>query len=397
VDNPFSLTSILFCISTVVAATMAWFYRRLLLRERQIEDLLKFSHENLDFALRSGQMGTWEVRLADSSVICSQEMLDLWEVTAKEYNNNRGILQSKVHPEDLGPMKAAIDKAIATDGIYQMEYRVLPKPGKVRWVFSRGRCTFVPGSRQPERFSGVIFDITESKKREQALNEAIQARDHFLMIAGHELKTPLTSMQLQIQARQRELKNHYPEAFTPEKISLGLNKYLEYVGRLTRLVDSLLTVSQIAESRLQLSYEHFDLYKLVADVADRFPEVKFEGSLPVYGNWDWLRIEQVLMNLLMNAVKYGNKKPIQVSLSPFDHSVQIVVRDHGVGIPKVDQERIFKRFERAISENEASGLGLGLYIAKSIVELHGGQILVKSEAGEGAEFTVILPLEQGRV
>jgi len=395
VDSSVSVTTILFCVSTVVAATMAWFYRRLLLRERKFEDLLKFSHENLDFALRSGQMGTWEIRLADGSVICSQEMLDLWEVTAKEYKNNRSILQSKVHPDDLAPMKAAIDHAIATDGIYQMEYRIIPKPGRLRWVLSRGRCTFVVGSGQPERFSGVIFDITESKNREKALVDAVQARDHFLMIAGHELKTPITSMQLQIQAWQRELKKNYPAEFTEEKIAEGLTKYLGYVGRLTRLVESILTVSQIAEGRLQLSHEHFDLYRLVEDVVERFPGVQFEGAQPIYGTWDWLRIEQVLVNLLLNAEKYGNKKPIQVTLSQLEKSVQIVVRDHGDGIPKADQVRIFNRFERAISENEVCGLGLGLYIAKTIVQLHGGEILLKSEVGQGAEFTVILPLEQG--
>jgi PAS domain S-box-containing protein len=395
VESSFSLVTILFCISTVVAATLAWFYRRVLLRERQIEQELKHSHENLDFALRSGQMGTWEIRLSDGSVICSQTLLDIWGISAKEYNNNRSILQSKVHPDDVGPMKAAIDKAIATDGVYEMAYRIFPRPGEMHWVLSRGRCTFVPDSHQPERFSGVVYDITESKEREAALMQAIQARDHFLKIAGHELKTPLTSMQLQLQARQRELRKNYSEAFTPERVDQALNKHLEYVARLTRLVDSLLTVSQIAEEGLKLSYEHFDLYKLVSDVVSRFPGVEFEGPQGVYGSWDWLRIDQVLMNLMNNAEMYGNKKPIQVVLKPLDGKVQIIVRDQGVGIPKSDQERIFNRFERAISENEVCGLGMGLFIAKNIVELHGGEIFVKSEVGQGAEFTVVLPLERG--
>lgn len=397
VEISYSVTTILACISTVIAATLAWFYRRSLMQERHAEAQLKFSHDNLDFALQSGHMGTWDINLHDGSIICSPEMLELWNVTAKEYSNKRSILQSKVHPEDVEPMKKAIDSAVATDGVYEMQYRIFPKPGQVRWVMSRGRCAFVPGSHTPQRFSGVVYDITASKEREEALQEAIRARDHFLNIAGHELKTPLTNMQLQLQLRQRDLKRSYNESFSPEKIARSLSEQLENVGRLNRLVESLLTVSQISEGQLKLSYEYFDLCKLAADVSERFPGIEFSGCAPIHGNWDWFRLEQVLLNLMLNAVKYGNSKPIQVSVHPVDDRVQIVVRDHGMGISEADRQRIFQRFERAISENEVCGLGLGLYIANTIVHLHGGEIRVKSEPGHGSEFAVILPLERGQV
>lgn len=393
----FSVTTILACFSTAVAATLAWFYRRSLLQERRIEQQLKYSHDNLDFALQSGGMGTWDINLHDGSVICSPEMLDLWGVTAKEYDHKRSILQNKVHPDDVEPMKAAINKAVESDGIYEMQYRIFPKPGQLRWVMSRGRCAFVRGSHKPERFSGVVYDITATKERELALEDAVRARDHFLNMAGHELKTPLTNMQMQLQLRQRDLKRGNLEAFSADKIAANLNEQLEYVSRLNRLVESMLTVSQIAEGKLKLSLEYFDICKLVADVVERFPGIQYSGCAPIHGHWDWFRVEQVLLNLLLNAVRYGNGKPIQVSVHPVDSRVQIVVRDHGLGIPPADQARIFQRFERAISENEVCGLGLGLYIAKTIVQLHGGEIHLKSDQGHGAEFTVILPLERGQV
>jgi len=382
-------------VAAMVAAMVAWLYRRRLQIERQIELQLKYSRENLNFALQSGQMGTWDIHLVDNSVTCSREMLDLWGVSAEEFNNERSVLQSKVHPDDMAPMKKAINHAIANEDVYELEYRILPRPDQVRWVFSRGRCSYAPDSHQPLRFSGIVFDITERKMREEALQQAIQTRDWFLTIAGHELKTPLTSLQLLIQLKQRDLKRSYPEAFTAEKISEMLEKQLEHIQRLTRLVDGLLDVSQITEGRLQLSYSQFDICKLVADVAARFPGVLYADCTSILGEWDAFRLEQVLVNLLTNAVKYGNGKPINISVSQSAEEVQIAVRDRGLGIAQEDQDRIFHRFERAISENEVSGLGLGLYIADTIVQLHGGKIILKSEVGQGSEFTVILPRRQG--
>lgn len=397
VDFSVSVTTILAFFSTLVAATFAWFYRRSLHQERAIEAQLKHIHDNLDFALQSGRMGTWDINLLDGSVICSPEMLDLWGVTAKEYNNKRTILQSKVHPDDVEPMKVAIDNAVASDGIYEMQYRILPTPGQVRWVMSRGRCAFAAGSHKPERFSGVVFDITASKQREEALQEAVRARDHFLNIASHELRTPITNILMQLQLRLRDLKRNNLEAFTADKIAASLNEQLSNVERLNRLIESVLTVSQIADGRLTLSPEYFDLCKLASDVVERFPGVEFEGCAPIYGTWDWFRLEQVLLNLILNAIRYGNNKPVQVSVHPIDKRVQIVVRDHGMGISPADQSRVFQRFERAISENEVCGLGLGLYITNTIVQLHGGEIHIKSEVGQGSEFAVILPLERGQV
>jgi signal transduction histidine kinase len=191
-----------------------------------------------------------------------------------------------------------------------------------------------------------------------------------------------------------------PETFTPERIAIDLKKQFQYVQRIARLVDDILDVSRITEKRLQLHFEEFDLCEMVVDVLSRFKvtadaagvTVNFDQCADVYGRWDRFRLEQVLLNLLTNAVRYGKHKPIHVEVSVQGHRAILSVRDEGIGIDREDQNRIFERFERAISENEVSGLGLGLYITKEIVESHEGTIQVQSELGKGARFLVSLPL-----
>jgi signal transduction histidine kinase len=139
---------------------------------------------------------------------------------------------------------------------------------------------------------------------------------------------------------------------------------------------------------------------MVKDIIERFePQMKEAGTPPtlecyetVTGKWDRYRIEQVIVNLLINAMKYGNKKPVKIQVSRHKNTARIRVIDQGWGVLKKDQERIFQRFERAISKDEVSGLGVGLYISEQIVNLHHGRIWVESEPGKGSVFTVEIPL-----
>lgn len=352
------------------------------------------SRESLDFALKSGRMGTWEINLDARTIICSPEMLDLWGVSSDQFKGDRAILQSKVHPADLKKMNDAIDNAIKNHSVYELEYRIRPSPGEEKWVLSRGRCTF-----SPARFSGVVYDITESKMKEEALAAAIKTRDQFFMIASHELRTPLTCLQLQIQVMEWELKQFEGTELTG-KLESGLKKQQDHLMRISRLVDNILDESMIMEGRLQIEYEHFDISEMVAGVVDRFKvaaessgvELTFTNDKKVSGKWDRFRLEQVLLNLLMNAIRYGNKKPIHVEVDVNKQHALISVRDNGMGIKPEDQKRVFERFERVISDNEVSGIGLGLYISNNIVRAHGGEILIKSEINKGSEFTVVLPL-----
>lgn len=230
--------------------------------------------------------------------------------------------------------------------------------------------------------------------------EAIRLRDEFLSIASHELRTPLTSLRLQVQTLLRVIARD-GQADPTRSVAL-LERANRQVTRLASLVEGLLDVSRIREGALRLSTEWFDLADAVEEVVERSREdVRMSGSqvsvqirARARGRRDRLRVEQVITNLLANALKYGCGRPIHLEVDERDDgSGVLVVRDEGIGIPPDKIERIFDRFERAVSALAYGGLGLGLYIVKQIVEAHGGSVSAMSEQGSGATFTVILPSE----
>jgi signal transduction histidine kinase len=164
-----------------------------------------------------------------------------------------------------------------------------------------------------------------------------------------------------------------------------------------RLVEELLDVSRITAGRLALDRERVDLVALVREVVGRYPEPERKSPITVQadgalvGPWDRLRLEQVVSNLVGNALKYGDGKPIEVEVEHADHHAILRVRDHGIGISADDQQRIFERYERAVADRNVGGLGLGLWIVRQVVEAHGGRISVESEPGNGATFVVEIP------
>jgi signal transduction histidine kinase len=259
----------------------------------------------------------------------------------------------------------------------------------------------VLGKDDPEqRVEWMIQQLQRYRSSERKLERAIQARDEFLGVASHELNTPLTSLKLQVQSLARELGQKGTQALSPERLSRIVERTDRQVRRLSQLVSDLLDVSRIHSNKLTLQLERMELRESIEDVVDRIAgEFELAGTrvdlLPgprVVGLWDRSRLEQVLLNLLTNALKYGANKPVRVELKEEGGQVHVSVTDQGVGLKEEDRSRIFERFERAISASEASGMGLGLYIAREIVQAHGGRISVESRLGQGSTFTVSLPL-----
>jgi len=231
---------------------------------------------------------------------------------------------------------------------------------------------------------------------------AIRLRDEFLSVAGHEFKTPLTALLLQIQSVH--------SAFVSGLVAADLPRWGDRVGkavrqgqRLERLVNELLDVSRITSGRLTLEREEVDLAGLCTEVAERHAvelarsgsTVTIEPSGRTTGTWDRGRLDQVITNLLSNAIKYGQGKPITVTVAGGPRGVTLSVRDRGIGIRPEDQARIFGRFERAVSERHYGGFGLGLWIVRELVEAHGGQVRFESCEGAGSTFVVDLPFEPG--
>lgn len=237
-------------------------------------------------------------------------------------------------------------------------------------------------------------DIKNRKETLKVLNEAVKSRDEFLSVASHELKTPLTSMKLQTQITQRKMNN---EVDDPDYLKKYMALIERQVNRLNRLVDDMLELSRISSGKLQIHYEQYNLTQLVRDVVDRsreenHQEISLKAEDNIVINMDPFRIEQVIVNLISNALKYGEKRPVEVAVSKNNDFATITIKDYGRGISKSDQDRIFNRFERAVTASEVSGLGLGLYIVRQILDLHGGSISVESEIGHGSIFRVNLPL-----
>jgi len=242
----------------------------------------------------------------------------------------------------------------------------------------------------------------DNAKLFQKTQEAIRVRDEFLSIASHELKTPLTPLKLQIQNLKRFVASGTLSSLSPEKLKKIAETSDRQIDRISTLIDDLLDVTRITAGKFGLNREEVDLVEIIREALDRYgpqlatAECGIELSAPdkAYGHWDKLRVEQVVINLLTNAIKYAPKTLIQISVTLEEGKAVFTVKDQGVGISEEDQKRVFDRFERVKSVNNIGGLGLGLFITRQIVEAHGGKIDLESTVGRGSSFIVVLPLQQ---
>ncbi|MCB9556956.1 MAG: PAS domain S-box protein [Deltaproteobacteria bacterium] len=253
---------------------------------------------------------------------------------------------------------------------------------------------------QPHVLSAIV-DISDRQALLTRLRGAVEARDTFLSIASHELKTPLTALQLTVEGLTRFIDRQGGQTSVDERLREGLETSKKQVRRLTKLIDQLLDVSRITAGRLVLERDPLELNELVREVVDRFATEQTSIAIhaeqaEVSGSWDRSRIDQVLTNLISNAVKYGKGQPVDVAIKRQDNHAVLEVRDRGDGIAPEDQLRIFERFERVVSSRHVGGFGLGLWISRQIVSAHGGSIRVHSQPGKGSCFEVRLPLADPR-
>ncbi len=247
----------------------------------------------------------------------------------------------------------------------------------------------------------AVRDVTERRRTEEKAllyrkaQAEVRARDEFLSVASHELRTPVAALQLQLQTLKRVAERSRDEV--PRAVSDRIDSLERQTRRVAVLVGELLDLSRLRLGRLELRREEVDVSELAREVTAPFQEegqggrVRVDAPAPAVGRFDRVRLEQVLVNLLANAVKFGEGKPIAVRVEAADGAVRLAVSDQGIGIGPEDHARIFGRFERAVSPQHFGGLGLGLFIVREIVEAHGGSVRVESAPGSGATFTVELP------
>lgn len=305
--------------------------------------------------------------------------------------------------EDRERVVKEILPATKRDGSWTGELRFRHfQTGKPIWMHFNLFVTRDEVTGEATGLATVSRDLTEYKEKEQNLERALQSRDEFISIASHELKTPLTSLKLQSQMFLRSLEKKDPKAFTPDRLKNMAKQTNEHTVRLNRLIEDMLDVTRIRSGQLRLEKAEYDLAELaqesVAHLMEHLPpayadlpRIHFDGS--IRGTWDKQRHEQVLENLLLNAYRYGRGKPVDIEIEKIDTKALIRIIDHGLGIDRPDLDRIFDRFERAVKASEISGMGLGLFISKNIVEAHGGKIWAESVKGEGSVFNLELPLQ----
>lgn len=223
-------------------------------------------------------------------------------------------------------------------------------------------------------------------------------RDEFLTLASHELKTPLTSLALQVQRMKRMSERQAEDAST---WVASLEVVGRQVNRLARLCDDMLLAISLRAGQLAPERQSVDLGELVREVVAGlavelrapFGTLAVDAPEGLVGRWDREQIGRLVFHLVKNAIMFGEGRPISLDVKASPGGAQLVVRDHGTGIAEEDQERIFACFERVGDVEHFGGLGLGLYIAREIVHAHGGRIRVESSLGRGSTFLVDLPLD----
>ena len=371
------------------------------LSPEQLEQQIRETESRFKNMADAAPVLLWMSRSDGLCTFFNQTWLDF---TGRSLDEEWGVGWAEgVHFEDFQRCMDTYIDAFNDRQVFEMEYRLRRHDGVYRWILDRGTPRYLPDGT----FAGYIgscADITERKQLEVELRKAVKVREEFLSMASHELRTPLTSLKL----RSERLCHLAARASAAEGTAAAEPSHLErdaeamhaQVMNLVKMVDVLLDVSRISDKPLTLERAELDVGPLVSGVADQWKEPASSAGSPIRveirgtatARWDRFRIEQVVTNLLSNAIKYGAGKPVDVVVDRDDGRARIVVTDRGPGIDVEHHGRLFERFTRFAPARHYAGFGLGLWIARVIVEAHGGIIGVRSQVGEGASFFVDLPL-----
>ncbi|WP_158621498.1 PAS domain-containing sensor histidine kinase [Corallococcus aberystwythensis] len=252
----------------------------------------------------------------------------------------------------------------------------------------------------PEEVLLALQDVTELRKTQAQLQHAVSLRDEFLTVASHELKTPLTPLQLKLQSLMKDAQTAQTLEALRERVVRTAETVSGQVRKMTTLINDLLEVTQLTGPSAPLRLEDVDLADVVRDSVERFEaqaskagcQLIVDAAPGAVGRWDRHRLDQVVSSLLSNALKYGPGRPVTLRVERLRDRARLSVRDEGIGISPGSLQAIFEKFTRAVSTRHYGGLGLGLFITRQIVEAHHGTLRAESQPGQGATFIVELPL-----
>jgi signal transduction histidine kinase len=344
----------------------------------EMVDLL-WSDENRDAAIRLEALWNALAHAHDFSLLCAYAMARFAGATDVRGFAEVCAQHGRVRPAEGVPLVSEEDARAREIARLQQRARALEAE--------------VDHRRRLEQALREALD--QGRRTEALLEEAVRARDEFISIASHELRNPVHAIHLQILSVLEAAERH---TLTADWALARLGRTRDSVTRLDRLLDNLLDVSRITAGRLTLEPHDVDCGDVVRRVVDRSRElaggVRIRLDLePAQGRWDPLRLDQVITNLLSNALKYGGGQPVAIRLRSDEASIVLEVEDRGIGIDEVQRARLFSRFERGLASRQQGGFGLGLWITRQIVEALGGTIAVSGAPGCGSVFSVVLPRE----
>lgn len=369
-------------------------------RKKTQEDLA-WSENKFRIAMETNNFGSFEYHMQKEQTHWDQLLIDIWGLKESEKPTQK-IFWEGVHPDDQEVVAKKLEKAKDPngDGHYRAVYRVLHRQtGELTWVEASGQTIFENG--QALKMVGMLINITERKKLEESLQEAVaklqeadQKKNQFLSVLGHELRNPLAVISGSVEILETRK--------VDTKKIFGLMKHS--VQTMARLLDDLLDLNRISQNRIELVVSTVTVRGILERTVDAMKNVcdrknqsiSLHVDKPLFVNGDEVRLEQIFSNLIMNAYKYtpeGGK--IEVNAEEIDQEIRVYVHDTGMGLDEEMLEKIFTPFFQVTQKGKTSyGLGIGLALSKELVELHKGTIKAYSEGkNRGSTFIVILPAQ----
>jgi PAS domain S-box-containing protein len=351
----------------------------------------------LQLALEAGRLGPWEWDLVAGKVTWSPAVEAMHGIPEGSFGGTFEEYARDLHPDDRQRVMTTITETVAEKREHHLEYRIVRPDGEVRWLHARGRFVF-DRSGEPVRLVGVCTDITEEKEQRLALEAALRGREDLLAIVSHDLRNPLGAIITAL-----ELLEHVDEG--PDMVA-RVRRYAQTIGRaaqrMNRLIADLLDLASLERGQLRVEKRLIDAGSVVADTVQMLQplaaqkEITLEaatplGQVPIDGDRE--RIAQVLSNLIGNAIKFTPKGGRIDATAVIDGEVvRVAVADSGIGIAPEQLPHIFDRYWQGATRHARTGVGLGLSIAKGLVEAHGGRIDVRSEIGKGTTVELSVPL-----
>jgi PAS domain S-box-containing protein len=372
---------------------------------KRINTALRLSEQRSALALDVAQLGTWTLDPASGAVSLDARSVQIVGADPGREGFTREDLERRVHPEDWPRVAASLQAALAPagDGLFAEEFRLVHSDGRVVWTMARGQVTFDGSgdSRMPATMIGTVFDVTERRRMIETLEQGDRRKDEFLAMLAHELRNPLAPIGTAAQLLRMAPGDQARVEQAAQIIS-------RQVAHMTEMVDDLLDVSRVTRGLVQFDREPVDVRAIIAaavEQAEPFVQVRrhrlvteSSGTAAIVLG-DRHRLVQVVSNLLHNAAKYTPQGgTITLSIAASDDEVAIRVSDNGIGMDAQLVPQVFDLFtqgERTL-DRQQGGLGIGLALVRSIVQLHGGRVSAHSAgSGQGSLFAVLLPRAAG--